>query len=74
MHLYHCCLHTEKKGRDEYQRIGLIKVIWEVIEIIIDRRLATSIEFHDILHGFRAKQGTRTDILEVKLILHISGM
>jgi hypothetical protein len=37
----------------EYCGIGLLKVLWKVIERVLDERMS-AIEVHDALHGFRA--------------------
>ena len=62
------------KGRGEYCVIGLVGVIWNVIFIIIDRRLVEYIEFHDVLHMFRVLRGTGTATLESKTFQEIIGM
>ena len=62
------------KGGGEYQGIGLVGVLWKVISIIIDRRLAESIELYDVLHMFRVWRGTFTATLEAKILQEIMGM
>ena len=62
------------KCRGKYRGIGLVEVIWKVIAIIIYQRLADSIGFHDILHGFRAWKVTVTVSLEAKIFQHITGL
>ena len=42
------------KGKKYYRCIGLMKVMWKVVEAILNRRLTASITFHDFLRGFRA--------------------
>ena len=42
------------KGGGKWRRIILVEVLWKLISAIIDRHLADSINFHDILNGFRA--------------------
>ena len=49
-------------------------MFWKVISIIIDRHMMDSIEFHDVLHGFRAWGGTGTAALEAKLLQQIMDM
>ena len=46
-------------------------VIWKVITIIIDKRMADSIEFHDILNGFIAQRGTDKSTLKAELLQKI---
>jgi hypothetical protein len=38
----------------------------------ITRRIQGSVQFHDCLHGSRAKRGTRTAIIEAKLIQQLA--
>ena len=45
-----------------------------MIEKIIDKRLSDSIQYHDVLHGFRAKRGTGTAIIEAKLLQQLTAM
>ena len=49
-----------------FRGIGLLEVIWKLLEKILDARLS-EIELHDYLHGFWAKRGCGTGILEAKL-------
>ena len=37
------------------QGINLIEVLWKDVEAVIDTWVKTSVQFHDILHGFRAR-------------------
>ena len=45
----------------------MIEIVWKLLEAIFDTLVKKAVHFHDILHGFRAKRGTGTAILEVKL-------
>lgn len=54
--------------------LGLLEVCWKVIATILTRRLSNSIEFHDVLHGFRPARGTRTAIIEAKLFQQLSSI
>jgi Reverse transcriptase (RNA-dependent DNA polymerase)/Ulp1 protease family, C-terminal catalytic domain len=54
--------------------IGILETLWKVIEAIIDTRISKSVQFHDILHGFRAKRGTGTAIIEAKLHQELSSI
>ena len=56
------------KGNGDYRGIGLLEISWKVIESIINRRIASKVEFHDALHGFRANRGTGTACIEAKLL------
>jgi len=54
--------------------LGLLEVCWKVIATILTRRLTSSIEFHDSLHGFRPARGTRTAIIEAKLFQQLAAI
>ena len=43
--------------------IGLVKVTWKVVAVILHRRLTTGIKPHDALHGFREGRGIGTATL-----------
>ena len=62
------------KGGGKYHGIGLVEVIWKIISVIVNRRMDNSIEFHDVLRGFREKRGTGTAKLEARLPNQILGM
>ena len=51
----------------DFHGIGLLKVLWKVLEKVIDARLSSTIDLHDALHGFRAGRGCGTGIMEAKL-------
>ena len=57
-----------------YPGIGLIEVLWKLIAIITNCRLAGAIKFHDILHGIWSKRGTWTSTLESNLPHNIYGL
>jgi hypothetical protein len=61
------------KGGGDYRGIGLLEPLWKVIEGIIDQRL-NAITLHDCLHGFRAKRGTGTAIIEAKLAQQLATL
>ena len=62
------------KGKGEYRGIGLVEVMWKVMAVILNRRLTSSITFHDVRHGFRAGRGTGTATLEAKLLQQLASM
>ena len=37
------------KGKGDYPGIGLVEVMWKVVAVILNRRLTSSITFHDVL-------------------------
>ena len=51
------------KGKGKSWGIGLIKVLWKAVAIILNRRLTAEISFHNTLHRFRAGRGTGTAAL-----------
>ena len=57
---------------DEYRGIALLEVLYKLISSIINRRMANKIPFHDSIHGFRAKRGTGTAIIEAKLHMQLT--
>ena len=62
------------KGRQEYQGIGLVEVMWKAVAAILHRRLTASITYHDFLHRFRAGRGTGTATLEAKLLQQLAAV
>jgi len=54
--------------------IGLLEVVWKLMEAIIDTRVKEVIEFHDCLHGFRSGRGTDISIIEAKLIQQLAAI
>ena len=56
------------KGGGQFRGIGLLESVWKLLTSILNRRMQRSIEFHDALHGFRARRGTGTAIIEAKLL------
>ena len=51
-----------------------MEVMWKVVAEILNRRLMSSIAFHDFLHGFRAGRGTGTATLEVELLQQLASL
>ena len=51
-----------------------MKVLWKVINIIIYQHLEGFIKFHNIMHGFRYRIGTRMDILEANLLQYTTDL
>jgi exonuclease III len=49
--------------------IGLLESVWKVMSMIIKERMSRTIQFDDMLHGFRPGRGTGTAILEARLHL-----
>ena len=53
--------------------IGLIRVVWKIVERILDARLK-SVPLHVALHGFRKGRGCGTGIIEAKLAQQLAGL
>ena len=62
------------KGQHDSRGIGLIEVLLKLLEAIIDTRIKETVQFHDVLHGFRAHRGTGSAILEVKLFMELASI
>ena len=62
------------KRKGYYCGIGLIEVMWKVVAAILNRRLAASITYHDLLHGFWAGLGTGTTILKAKILQQLEAL
>jgi hypothetical protein len=60
------------KGEGQYRGIGLLEITWKLISRIIDRRIRQHVEFHDTIHGFRAKRGCGTATIEAKLLQQLA--
>jgi hypothetical protein len=54
------------KGSGDYCGIGLLELIWKIIERVMDHRLDV-IALHDSLRGCQKGQGTGTAVIEAKL-------
>ena len=47
--------------------IGLLEILWKVVDALIYTHLRASLQMHDVLHEFRAGTGMGTAILDLKL-------
>ena len=48
--------------------------MWKVVAAILSLRLASSITFHDFLHGFWAGRGIGTATLKAKLLQQLAAL
>ena len=64
-------LLPKNDGSNHHRGIGLLETLWKLTTTIINRRLLSSIRFHDDLHGFCPHRGTGTAILETKLTMQL---
>ena len=56
------------------QGIRLIEVVWKVAEAVIDTLIKSVVQFHDVLHGFCAERGTRTFIMDLRLVQELESV
>ena len=49
------------------QGIGLLELLWKVLEAVVNTWIKTDVQFHDILHGFRDHQGIGMAIMEINV-------
>ena len=62
------------KGTMDTWGIGLLETFWKMIAVLIDTRLRVSLQFHDVLHGFRVIKEIGTTITELKLAKELTIM
>ena len=62
------------RGGRVYRGIGLVELLWELVMVILNRRLNASIAFHNVLHGFQAGRSMGNASLEAKLIQQLTSM
>ncbi len=62
-----------QKGGGDYRGIGLLELLWKVVERIMDRQLNT-LPLHEALHGCQNGHGTGTAILETKLAQQLTHL
>jgi hypothetical protein len=62
-----------KGNSGDFRGIGLLEVVWKVIERVIDARMKCVL-LHDALHGFRPGRSCGTGIMEVKLAQQLAGL
>ena len=62
------------KSIGDYRDIFLVKLVWKVVTMIINRRLNESIAFHSFLRGFQAGRSTGTASLDTKLLRKLMAM
>ena len=54
--------------------IGLLEVVWKVVEAVIDTRIKSVVQFHDVLHWFCAGRGAGTAIMELKVAQDLASV
>ena len=61
-------------GGTTFRGNGLVEFLWKAISGIINIRLSSSIQFHDVQHGIFTGRGMGTSTLEENLLQHIIAM
>ena len=49
-------------------------MVWKLVETVIYTQVKSVVQFHDMLHGFRHRQGIGTAIIESKLVQQLAVM
>ena len=62
------------KDNAAIQVLGLIEVLWKVVEAIIDTQIKTMVTFHDFLHGFCAFIGTGAATMKLNMAQDIASI
>ena len=55
------------KSSTDTREIGMLEVMWKVVEGVIDTLVKAAVQFHDVLHGFHAGRGTGTTIMDLNI-------
>ena len=63
-----------KGGGTDFLGNGLVEFLWKAISVIINYRLLSSIQPHDVLHGFCAGRVTGDATLEADLLQQLIAM
>ena len=62
-----------KGSSRDFRGIGLLEVVWEIVERIIHAQLKC-VPLHDALYGFRPRRGCGTGIIEVNLAAQLGSL
>ena len=54
--------------------MGLLEVVWKVIEAITDIWKKTTVKFHDILHRFHDNRRMVTAIMEINMSQELTSI
>ena len=55
------------KSTTNIRGFRLLETLWKVVEVLINTCISASLHMHDVLHGFRSRRGTGTDIIELNI-------
>ena len=56
------------------QGIGLLEIVWKVMEAVIDIQIKSVVQLHDFLYRFHAGRGVGTAIVELKLAQELKSV
>ena len=62
------------KGNVDNQGLGILEVLWKVMEAIIDTRIKTAVTFHDFLQGFCAGRERGAVIMELNIAQELESV
>ena len=65
---------TSSKGKFGYLGVVPIKVVWKVVEAMMDTWIKTVVQFHDVLHRFRSGRGSGNAIMYLKLAQELESV
>ena len=54
--------------------IGLLEVVWKVVEAVTDTRIKSVVQFYDFLHGFLSGRGAGAAIMDIKLAQELASV
>ena len=56
------------KGYVDTHGYKLLEVVWKVVEAVIDTRIRSIFQFHNVLQNFCARRVSGTAIVDLKLV------
>ena len=62
------------KGNADTRRIALLEVVWKVVEAVIDTRIKSVVQFHNVLQGFCTGRGIGTAIMDLRLTQELANV
>ena len=56
------------------QEIGLLEIVYKVLEVVIDTRVNAIVQLHYVFHGFHGGRLTGTNIMELKILQDLASV
>ena len=72
--MYQTVVLIPKGASRNFRGIVMVELLWKTVTSLMNFRLTPAINFHDVLHGFRAGRRKGTADLEAKLPQHLTAM